>query len=256
MNTHRPLNAAIPVPKHHQVYLLLLEKLKNGAFANGFPNEFSLMAQYQVARVTIRKAMARLADEGLIERSPRRGTRPTANSASLADIKLAGLLGSLFQANLKLAIRVLYCEQIPASNVVRAALGLPEGSDVMKSVRLRSASSGPVSHVTSFTPLEFSKAIKADKPEPLLVLLKEAGVEVGRAKQRISAQLADALVAPLLDVEVGSALLAVSRIFFNKQDRPVQFEFGLYRPDRYQYEMELSEHGDLDAKVWISQAST
>src|SRR5690606_32532496 len=134
------------------------------------------------------------------------------------------------------------CEQIPASNVVRAALGLPEGSDVLKSVRLRSASSGPASHDTSFTPLELSKAIKANKAGPLLVLLREAGVEVGRAKQRISAQLADALVAPLLDVEVGSALLAVSRIFFSKQDRPVQFEFGLYRPDRYQYEMELSEH--------------
>jgi len=242
------------MPKHHQVYLLLLEKLRNGAFADGLPSEHALMAQYQVARVTVRKALARLAEEGLIERRPRLGTRPTANSMSLADMKLAGLLGNLLQANLNLKVQVLLYKQVPASNVVRAALNLAEEVGVLKSVRLRSNAVGPVSHVTTFTPLEFARAIKPDRAEPLLVQLRESGVEVGRAKQRISAHLADAPVAPLLGIEVGSALLAVSRIFFNKQEQPVQFDIGLYRPDRYQYEMELSDHGDLKTKVWICQA--
>ena len=35
-------------------------------------------------------------------------------------------------------------------------------------------------------------------------------------------------------------------------DRPVQWLQGLYRPDRYQYEMQLSRVGSIDAKVWVS----
>jgi GntR family transcriptional regulator len=35
-------------------------------------------------------------------------------------------------------------------------------------------------------------------------------------------------------------------------DRPVQWLQGLYRPDRYQYEMQLSRVGNVDAKVWVS----
>lgn len=245
----------MPLPKHHQVYLVLLEKLKNGAFDKGMPGEFALMAQYQVARVTVRKALARLVEEGLIERAPKRGTRPTANSAAICDMKLRGLLGNLVHINLKLSVQVLACEHIPANELVRAALKIPPGGAVLKSVRLRSSSDGPVSHVTSFIPTDLSGKIGASK-EPLMWLMKEAGVDIGRARQKISAQLADAVVAPLLKVDVGCALLAVTRIFFDKRDRPVQFEHGLYRPDRYQYEMELSQEGDLDAKVWLSTEPT
>ena len=37
------------------------------------------------------------------------------------------------------------------------------------------------------------------------------------------------------------------------QDHPVQWLHGLYRPDRYEYAMQLSRVGSIDAKVWVSQ---
>ena len=76
---------------------------------------------------------------------------------------------------------------------------------------------------------------------------------VGRAHQTISARLADVLVAKHLDVAVGSALLAVRRVVFDAQEHPIQWLHGLYRPDRYEYEMQLSRVGSIDAKVWVSQ---
>ena len=77
-------------------------------------------------------------------------------------------------------------------------------------------------------------------------------MRIGRAVQTISAKLADAAVARHLDVQVGSALLAVTRLIHDDDDRPVQWLHGLYRPDRYQYEMQLSRVGGIDAKVWVS----
>jgi GntR family transcriptional regulator len=53
-------------------------------------------------------------------------------------------------------------------------------------------------------------------------------------------------------VDVGSPLLAVDRLVRDADDRPVQWLQGLYRPDRYQYEMQLSRVGNIDAKVWVS----
>ena len=53
-------------------------------------------------------------------------------------------------------------------------------------------------------------------------------------------------------MQVGSALMAVTRLIFDESDRPVQWLHGLYRPDLYQYEMHLSRVGGIDAKVWVS----
>jgi GntR family transcriptional regulator len=92
--------------------------------------------------------------------------------------------------------------------------------------------------------------------KPILVLLEASGVRIGRATQSISARLADAVVASRLGVEVGSPLLAVSRLIFDQKDRPVQWLQGLYRPDRYEYRMQLSRVGDIDAKVWVSKELT
>jgi GntR family transcriptional regulator len=65
--------------------------------------------------------------------------------------------------------------------------------------------------------------------------------------------LADADAAQHLSVSVGSALLAVTRLIHDQAGRPVQWLHGLYRPDRYEYQMELSRVGGIDAKVWVSR---
>ena len=133
-------------------------------------------------------------------------------------------------------------------------LALDPGTPVQKAVRLRSSAAGPLSHITTYVPQALARGFGRRElgRRPLLLLLEAAGVEIGRAHQQISARLADARVARCLDVEVGSALLAVNRLVYDTQDRPVQWLQGLYRPDRYQYDMRLSRVGDIDAKVWVS----
>jgi GntR family transcriptional regulator len=112
-----------------------------------------------------------------------------------------------------------------------------------------------VSHITTYVPQELARGIGRRElaKKPILVLLGESGVRVGRASQTISASLGDGVVAGALDVAVGSALLAVLRLVFDDDERPVQWLHGLYRPDRYQYELALSRVGDIDAKVWVSK---
>lgn len=255
------MSAQLPLPKYHQIYLVLREHLEEGRFVGGVPGELTLTKEFGVARVTVRKALERLAAEGLIERSPGRGTvalrRPGAGPAP-ADRDasgLTGLLENIVNLGLRTSVRVLSCEVLPASDAVAQQLGLEPGAPVQKAVRVRSLREGPLSHITTHVPQSLAHAFgRRDLArKPILMLLEQSGVEIGRATQTISARLADATVAQRLDVAVGSALLAVSRLIFDRSERPVQWLQGLYRPDRYQYEMQLSRVGDIDAKVWVSK---
>ena len=126
---------------------------------------------------------------------------------------------------------------------------------MQKAVRVRSTREGPLSHITTYVPADVARRFgrRELSRKPILLLLEEAGVKVGRAVQTVSARLADAEVAGHLDLAVGSALLAVRRLIYDEQERPVQWLHGLYRPDRYEYQMQLSRVGSIDAKVWVSK---
>jgi GntR family transcriptional regulator len=41
----------------------------------------------------------------------------------------------------------------------------------------------------------------------------------------------------------------VRRLVYDVQERPMQLLHGLYRPDRYEYQMELSQVGAIDARI-------
>ena len=253
---------SMPMTKYHQIYLLLREQLHEGRFAQGLPGELALMKQFSVARVTVRRALEQLAAEGMICREPGRGTRALDVVAANASIgpekgqraRLTGLLENLVSMGLQTKVSVLEVETVTASASVAQALQLSPGDPVQKAIRVRSTKEGPLSHITTYVPGDIGRRFGRRElaRKPILLLLEESGVKVGRAQQTISAKLADLLVARHLDVAVGSALLAVRRLIYDEQERPIQWLHGLYRPDRYEYEMQLSRVGSIDAKVWVS----
>jgi GntR family transcriptional regulator len=254
---------SLPLTKYHQIYLVLREQIQEGRFAHGLPGELELTRQFGVGRVTVRRALEQLADEGLIVREAGRGTRPTTRHEqgrqrpSLAEglhhpsSRLSGLLENLVQVSRSTSVKVLDWRVIHASPEIAEALQVPEGAKLRKAVRRRSASAGPVSLITTYVPDELVRGYgrKELAIKPMLQLLEESGVELGRARQTVSARQADAQVAAELQVAVGTALLSVRRLVFDVNDRPVQLLIGLYRPDRYEYQMELSQVGAIDARI-------
>jgi GntR family transcriptional regulator len=256
------LMSQMPLPKYHQIYLVLREQLDEGRFAEGVPGELALMAQFGVARVTVRRALEQLAAEGLIARTPGRRTRPVvqgaANDARGAEANLRGLLENLVTMGLHTSVKVIGVSTITASAQVAEALQLNSGDAVQKAVRVRSTRAGPLSHITTYVPGDIARRFGRREltKKPILVLLEESGVKVGRAHQTISARLADNVLAQHLEVSVGSALLAVRRLIYDDADKPVLWLHGFYRPDRYAYEMQLSRVGGIDAKIWVNKDVT
>lgn len=254
----------LPLPKYHQIYLVLRQQLDEGRFDTGLPSELMLTKEFGVARVTVRKALERLVMEGRIVRAPGRGTTPATApsprnavaSGTPSHPALNGLLHSIVSAGLRTSVKVVECALLIAPEPVAQALQLPTDARVQKAVRVRSTRTGAVSHITTWVPESDAGGFGARElaRQPILLLLEAAGVRIGRSTQQLSACLADATIARHLGVDVGSALLAVTRLVMDEDERPVQWLHGLYRPDRYRYEMQLSQVGDVDAKVWVGKA--
>ena len=157
------MNATLPLPKYHQIYLVLREQLQEGQFADGLPAETALSRQFGAGRVTVRHALEQLAAEGLIIRQAGRGTRPapaklnppgdTSAVAGLAKTsRLNGLLEKIVTASLLTSVKVIEWRTIRASPSIAAALQLPLGARVRKGVRRRSLPEGPLSYITTYVP--------------------------------------------------------------------------------------------------------
>ena len=255
----------LPLPKYHRVYLVLKERLHEGTYDERLPGELELMGEFGVSRVTVRKALSNLAAEGLIVRTAGRGThraglpdaRPNAarGTGRLAAGRRPGLLNNLVSVSLGTTLAVIEYGQVPSTEPVAAALALAPGAPVLRVVRVRSSREGPVSHITTWVPADLSRGLTQRQlaKRPILELIEAGGTEVARATQTVSARQADGTIARHLLVPVGAALLSVSRVVFDSADRPVQLLHGLYRPDRYEYEMKLSRSTEIDAKVWITE---
>jgi GntR family transcriptional regulator len=251
-----PLSGALPGPLWHQIYTVLREQLtqRHEDGTSALPGELDLAARFGVSRVTMRRALDELKREGLIERSRGRGSFARASRVQPMAVGVSGLLENLVKMGLKSRVRVVSLESLEATPDVAQALGIAPGAVVVKGVRVRSVDAGPIALITTFVPQAFAKPLtrRALAARPMLTLLEESGVDVARAQQTLSARLADATTAPLLEVQLGAALIAVHRVVKDAQGSPVQLLRGLYRPDRYEYQMELSRVGG-DNKVWVSE---
>jgi len=246
------------LPRFQQVRLILRDRLRSGLYETGMPmpGERQLAEEFGVARVTVRAALARLQEEGLVTRMRGKGTMPTVPQgraqASTVPHVSGGLLDNIVSVSMRTRVQVLEWRRMPAPPSVSTALGLPPGAPVLKVVRVRKFKTQPIAYTVVYVPGDLAGALDRHtlQDTPMLVALQQHGVEVVSAEQTLGAAVADLDVARILRIAPGVPLLRVSRVASDSKGRPVQFLVGLYHPERYTYQMRLSRAG-ASTNVWI-----
>ncbi|MFM9973502.1 MAG: GntR family transcriptional regulator [Beijerinckiaceae bacterium] len=247
---------AIATSKSRQLYLLLKERIVSGSLLPGhqLPSEPNLAVAHNLSRMTIRRALDGLARDGLIQRRAGSGTyvRDSAATPPLVG-DLSNMLQSLTEMGKTTQVKLLaFSYGVPPAPVAEA-LELASGERTQHSIRVRSMDNTPFSYLSTHVPerigVSYSEADLATRP--LLSLLERSGIVAVEAGQTISATLAGPEVAKALQVEVGSALIALTRIVRGSDGRGVEHLSALYRPDRHQFHMALTRAGEAADRHWL-----
>jgi GntR family transcriptional regulator len=218
----------------------LRTRIESGELGPGqrLPAERDMARQLGVSRMTVRQALAALADRGLVERGVGQGTFVSgAGKVEYPVGQDTGLTAIVGRHGLVAGARVLEARERGASAPVAAALEIPEDAEVVRLRRLRSAGGRPISIEDDWFPAHrVPGLLERDLSGSLLELLRaDYGLEVGEVEERLEPVAAGAFEARVLGIGVGAPLMLVERVVRDLDGTPVKFCRHRHRGDRSRF---------------------
>lgn len=247
-----PLDAASALPVYMQVAQGLEQRIQSGDLRRGsaLPAERELASHLHVSRVTVRQALALLAQQGLLTRKHGSGTFVTPPTPGERPSRTLGLLSS-FSDDVRSrgqtpGARVLGFDHTRPSPQEAMSLALSPGEKVYRVRRLRTSDGEPLAVEDSTLPAALVGRLRQEdvSDASLYALLGARGLQPVRAIRHLRAVSADRQLAELLGIAPGAALLATERVSWTGGGRPVEWGRAHYRGDRYDFVMELHGEGE------------
>jgi GntR family transcriptional regulator len=227
------------VPLYQRLSSGFRASLQNGALPQGFgiPPERELAALLGISRVTVRRAIEELVEQGLLQSRQGSGTFVSARVEQPLTV-LGSFSQDMLQRGYAPGSRWLSRELAYPTAEEALALGGSTADRVIRLARVRTADGHPIAVERATVRAELLRA-ELDFGHSLYAALARHGIVPVRAFQRLRAQGASAEDAALLRVEPGDAVLATERRSFTAQGVAVELTHSVYRGDRYDYLVEL-----------------
>lgn len=231
------------IPLHAQAELRLREMIELEEYQGGecLPDEITLANRLAISRGTLRAAIGRLVQEGLIERRAGVGTRVREKPAESGiaawrsfsrEMALKGIVVENYQNSLR---------SVMVSPAARSALMLATGTQVWRLERLRGWGGQPVLHTSSwFHPRLGLNGREDFSLKPLYEVIEaETGAVVVQAREEFSAVAASNAMAKLLGVKRGEPLLLRTHTVFDSGARQLEFCEVHYVSSRFTLTMNM-----------------
>jgi GntR family transcriptional regulator len=222
----------------------LVRRVRAGAFPTEFPGELQLVDEYGVSRHTVREAVRRLRDEGLVDAG--RGRPSVVRSGAIE--QPVGSLYSLFRVVEATGMHQrsdVSAIDLRVDDEVAARLGLAAGSELFHLARVRHADEEPLACDRVWMPADLARPLlDADFTHAALYDELEArcGIRLDGGSERITAITPPADLRALLDLPEGVACLSIERLG-TLRGRPVEFRLTDIRGDRYAVTTQWSARG-------------
>lgn len=230
-------------PQRGLAYMSLRQAIRHsidsGAAEPGqaLPSERELAKMLDLSRVTVRKAITGLVDDGLLVQRHGAGTF-VADRIVKSFSRLTSFSDDLRARGLKPRTRTLERGTGTVTPEEAMALNLSPGTEVVRLYRLRFAGEEPLALEHSVIPRALLPEAEAVQ-HSLYEALDRHGHRPRRALQRLRAIAFDAGQARLLRLPAGSPGLAIERRGFLDDGRVVEFTNSYYRGDSYDFVAEL-----------------
>jgi DNA-binding GntR family transcriptional regulator len=236
-----------PVPLYYQIAQQLEGAIRSGELKPGerLENEVDLADRFGLSRPTVRQAIQELVRKGMLVRKRGVGTQVVQGlrgSEFTRPVALSSLYDDLARTGRRPQTQVLSNAILPADAQVAAALGIVEGTEVLRVERLRSAADEPLALMCNWLPTQIASYTSEElATHGLYELLRRSGVHIRIATQRIGARAATPREAKLLHDRKGAPLLTMERTAYDDSGRAVEFGSHAYRAQTYSFEVTLVE---------------
>jgi len=220
---------------------MLREMLKEQKYQDGelLPPEALMAEKLAVSRNTVRAAISRMVQEGMLERKAGLGTRHVKQAIKTnlngwpsfsLEMKRKGVAVEVFSLSVEL---VTPSEEVAEKLRLNAA---QKKEKIVKMTRTRGYGGIPSVHSVSWFHPRTKLTTDGDFSKPLYDLIRDAsGISVVYSKEEISAAAADQKLAKHLNCKKGDPILCRVRVVKTASKKEIEYNINHYRADRFTY---------------------
>lgn len=234
------------LPLHVQVEemlreLILLPKYKNGAF---LPKEVELSNRLGISRNTLRQATNKLEHEGLLVRKKGIGTTAALQAPLQTSLNnWYSFTHEMKSRGINVINLELGLEKVEATARMANFLNIHPGTELIKLSKLKGVGDDPIVYFESYFHPRIQLNSEDDLNKPLYQLLEEKySILADRSSEHINA-ITDARIAKKLKVASKSPILFRERFVYDPGNRPIEYNLGYYRSDKFTYSIEIKKEG-------------
>ncbi|MBW7983962.1 GntR family transcriptional regulator [Enterobacillus tribolii] len=217
------------------------EAIEQGLVRPGdfLPSERAFTDALGISRITVRKALACLEQDNIIDRGRGFGTQIKPSLQPPLAYSLANIKGFSSEASMQGRVPGsvwLKREKVTVPDDIAELMGLPAGSQVYLLERIRTIDQTPVSFAISYIAENV-----IDDPQDIDVslydYLHKRQVQFGKLSSHISATLADAELRSKLLLKDPCAILVIRQTLMDNAQNPLEHSISYCRGDMYEYTM-------------------
>ena len=227
--------------KHAVVRAHLLDLIRDSLEPHQkLPTERKLCADLGVSRLTVRRAIEQMVNQGEVYRIQGSGTYVAEPAIRKREL-LTSFSDDMRSRGLAPGAKLLSAEETVAGARESWLLGVSPGEPLLHLVRLRSAGSVPMCLEEVWLLARLAPGLLETPLEDSLyeTLLARYSITLDRAQQQVGATVVDTAQAALLEVPALTPALQVERVTYDVRGRAVELACSLYRGDRYTLEQTL-----------------
>lgn len=231
------------VPKYYQLKKAIIHKIEMEEYTpdGPIPSERELMEQYQVSRITVRKAIDELVVEGYLYKVQGKGTYVKTDEKSNDLFSLVSCTQAVRSMGMTPTKQVIVSQILTADKKRAKALNLTDTDQVFQLGRVLYANGEPLNYTLAYLPLKLFPGIEKhqfDIESLYQVLGEEYHVNITKARRTVEAVLVEDEIAEYLDIEPGMPVILFGCTTYgevNGQELPIENFKCYYRTDKYKF---------------------
>jgi len=233
------INKNSPLPLYYQLKESILNAVKNKEFAisERLPSERELAEYHNVSRMTVKKAVDILVDNGYLIRKQGSGTFVADYQESYSISPLLSFTKEMEKKGLKYTSKILNFTKLKDQNIA-AKINLNPKADLYKLERLRLIENKPFLLENTYLAADNFLDLKKDDLEnnSLFKIIKEKyNIQLRNAEAEVEAVIFDAVIAEKMQVKEGMLGLYFEQFSKNENEEIIEYTSAYYRNDNYKF---------------------